>query len=191
MSHPLLNQGPIEQEVRTPPNIIARVVRAFGGPVELDPCAPTRSEPSFFARRYVREAENGLLIPWIDKTYVNPPFDDLETWLRKMREEASRGHRLVGLVPWRSHRDWFLEALETNPRPTVTFEPGVRFVGFKGIFPAPIALLAWHCVVPGRVVVEYRTEPRVGGWRNPWRPRVLDHRSGVRLGTLGVVHGGT
>jgi hypothetical protein len=145
--HPMLNTGEIDQEIRTPAEIIARVLVAFGGlGIALDPCAPTRSEPSFHADRYVREADNGLAIPWVDRTFVNPPFDPLEPWLEKAAAEASRGLRIVVLAPWRSHRAWFRRALASAD--SVTIEPIVRFHGFKAGFPAPIALLAWGCMVP-------------------------------------------
>lgn len=153
MGHPLLNRGgSIEQEVLTPPPLIARVMLAFGGrSIALDPCAPTKNEPSFFAERYVREADDGLGVSWVDRTFANPPFSDLEEWLAKAVAEANRpdAPRIVVLAPWRSHRAWFLDALKASPRrPTVTLEPGVRFVGHAAKFPAPIALVAWGCVVP-------------------------------------------
>lgn len=152
--HPMLNAGEIDQEIRTPAEIIARVLVAFGGQgIALDPCAPTRSDPSFAADRYVREAENGLAIPWGDRTFVNPPFDPLEPWLAKAQAEAARPRafleaprRIVLLVPWRSHRAWFRRAIASAD--SVTIEPIVRFHGFKAGFPAPIALLSWGCVVP-------------------------------------------
>jgi hypothetical protein len=143
----MLTAGTSEQEVRTPGEIIARVSEAFGGlGIALDPCAPTRSDPSFYAERYVREAENGLAVPWVDRTFVNPPFNDLVPWLEKAQTEAARGLRIVLLVPFRSHRAWFTRALASAD--SVTLEPGVRFVGFPTAFPAPIALLSWGCVVP-------------------------------------------
>jgi hypothetical protein len=145
--HPMLNTGEIDQEIRTPGEIIARVVMAFGGrEIALDPCAPTRSDPSFYAERYVREAENGLAVPWVDRTFVNPPFDPLEPWLEKAQAEAKRGIRIVVLAPWRTHRPWFRTALASAD--SVTIEPLVRFCGFRAGFPAPIALLSWRCVVP-------------------------------------------
>lgn len=163
-----LVQGSAEQEVRTPASIIARVCQAFrltGAPVfvpgiiALDPCAPTYSPPSFFAERYVREAENGLLIEWVDRTFVNPPFEDLIPWLEKAMIAAAQGHRIVLLVPLRSHRPWFRAAMRsTRSRERggvslhgggVVFEGGVRFEGHKANAPFPLVLLCWNCIVPG------------------------------------------
>lgn len=210
MGHPLLNKGEPEQEVLTPPGLIARVVAAFGGrSIALDPCSPTFSGSSVGAEAFIRDprfepgavwthevegrfvvvgprdgavlgrwsddgihdeiapasmldkkgawifgsssAPSGLEVPWVDRTFANPPFSDLEGWLAKALAEANRedAPRIVVLAPWRSHREWFLDALKAGPRrPTVTFEPGVRFIGHAAKFPAPIALVAWGCVVP-------------------------------------------
>lgn len=154
LTRAMLTAGASDQEIRTPDEIILRVRVAFGGlGIALDPCAPTRSDPSFAADRYVREAENGLAVPWVDRTFCNPPFNDLVPWLEKARAEAARPRafleaprRIVLLVPFRSHRAWFSRALASAD--SVTLEPGVRFVGFSSAFPAPIALLSWGCVVP-------------------------------------------
>lgn len=154
-----------EQEVRTPPDVIARIVRAFGGhSIALDPCAPTRSAPSFHADRYVREAENGLLFPWVDRTYANPPFADLAPWLEKAHQTAREAEaeglcpRIALLVPARTHRAWFQDALIscTRHNGAATFLRPVKFVGHKGAFPAPLALLSWNCVVEGPAVAAFR-----------------------------------
>lgn len=144
-AHPLLNYGSPPQEVLTPPWLAARMARAFGDHIALDPTAPSLSEPSFFAERYVREAEDGLSIPWVDRTYVNPPFDNLQPWLLKASAEAQRGIRVVVLAPFRSHRSWFRTALLSAKRATLL--DGVAFVGHSSPFPAPLALLTWNCVV--------------------------------------------
>lgn len=140
-----------EQEVRTPPDVIARVVAAFGGQaIALDPCAPTRSDPAFFAERYVREAENGLGLVWVDRSFFNPPFADLRPWLEHARTCAAAGARIVGLVPARTHRAWFQDAM-ISARAT-TFLGGVKFVGHKTPFPAPLCLISWNCVCNGPAV---------------------------------------
>lgn len=142
--------GDRPQEIRTPPEIIAMVLDAFEGPIALDPCAPTFSDPSFPADRYVREAENGLTVDWGDRTFVNPPFDDLRPWLRKAANTGAQGHRVILLTPWRSHRRWFREALQSTQ--VATFLDATKFVGYKTTFPVPLALLCWNCVAgPGLI----------------------------------------
>ena len=103
-------------------------------------------------------APSGLDVEWVDRTYVNPPFKTLEDWLAKARAtmSADPAKRLAVLAPWRSNRRWFLETLAHDPRPIVTLEPGLAFEGFAVVFPAPVAILSWGCVIepsPGGVVI--------------------------------------
>ncbi len=158
-----------EQEVCTPPDLIHAIVRAFGGPIELDPCSPSAQVPSFHAARRVRYGQGadglGGLSPdlaWVDRTFVNPPFEELAPWLAKaMREHDAVYSGNPGLVPrdaWRcailcplrSHRPWFraaaAHAAETGGG--LTLLPGIKFVGHKTIFPAPLCLLSWGVLVP-------------------------------------------
>lgn len=152
-----------EQEVRTPPDVIARVVRAFGGqPIALDPCAPSKSPPAFYADRYVRagDPEHGLIVPWVDRTYANPEFADLVPWLAKARLHAAQAHRprIVLLVPVRTHRAWFQAAVLSTAAlgGAVAFLGPVKFVGHKGAFPAPLCLISWNCVAEGPIVGGFR-----------------------------------
>lgn len=204
--HPALNNRDAEQEIRTPPSIIRRVEAAFRGPIALDPCAPSFSDPTFFSERYVCDprfepgavwthaaegeffvsarraggvlgrwgddgvadevapaslldpkgswrfvsspAPSGLDVEWPDRTFVNEPFADLEVWLAKFVREFDRdpSARRVMLVPWRSHRAWFVNAIDYTGA-AITFEPLVRFAGYKAGFPMPIALISTGCRV--------------------------------------------
>lgn len=93
-------------------------------------------------------APSGLDVEWPDRTFVNEPFGDLEEWLGKFVREFDRDPlaRRVMLVPWRSHRAWFVDAIERTGA-AVTFEPSVRFAGYKAGFPMPIALISTACRV--------------------------------------------
>lgn len=160
-----------EQEVLTPPELIHAIVRAFGGGIELDPCAPSVQAPSFQATNRVRYGwgANGLggLEPdleWPDRTFVNPPFEELAPWLEKARiwgacsrggfsstlPDAMEPRRLALLCPLRSHRPWFRAAAAhaAEHGGGLTLLPGIKFVGHKSIFPAPLCLLSWGVVIP-------------------------------------------
>lgn len=93
-------------------------------------------------------APSGLGVEWPDRTFVNEPFADLEEWLAKFVREFDRDPlaRRVMLVPWRSHRPWFVDAIERS-NAWIAFEPLVRFAGYKAGFPMPIALISTACRV--------------------------------------------
>lgn len=66
----------------TPPSILAAL-----GPFDLDPCAPAvRPWPT--AARHFTRADNGLMLPWFGRVWLNPPYDteQLGRWLARMAE---------------------------------------------------------------------------------------------------------
>lgn len=132
-----------EQEVLTPPSVIAIVEDLFQGPIALDPCAPSHTPPIFKAERYVTIEEDGLSIEWVNKTYVNPPYNDLRPWLSKAMETAKSGHKVILLVPVRTWRKWFYEAMADCDH--IVWLPPVAFAGHKQAFPFPLCLLCWNC----------------------------------------------
>lgn len=96
----------LSTEYWTPDEIMDPVREYFGGTIDLDPAThpsnPTR------ARFFFTEADDGLAQSWnIDADpdyfadiFVNPPFGKgLRDWVKKIREAAERGHRVVALLP--------------------------------------------------------------------------------------------
>lgn len=45
------------------------------------------------------EKANGLMRPWLDATFCNPPWGDIGPWVTKAGFEANRGVRSVLLLP--------------------------------------------------------------------------------------------
>lgn len=134
---------PREQEILTPP-WLPELLRKEWGSILLDPCAP-RGDSSFLARsRYCGgEHDNGLIEPWLDRTYCNPPYRDLKLWLAKARAEAVKksSPKLALLVPARTSRKWYRAALDD--RWVVELDP-VKFHGFDAGFPAPLHLICFN-----------------------------------------------
>lgn len=80
----MANLSPIKSRINktnewlTPPEIF-RVLGEF----DLDPCAPVyRPWPT--AREHFTIKDNGLLLPWAGRVWLNPPYDNLEPWLKRM-----------------------------------------------------------------------------------------------------------
>jgi hypothetical protein len=146
-----------EQEVCTPDWIVDVVRRTFGGEIALDPCAPSKPENPLIAVGNYTEADNGLLLPWRDRSYFNPPYADLQAWLEKAAHEARHGFRIVGLFPHRPHRRWFHPPLRGAE--VVSLNYNVKFRGHKNAFPAPLDLVGWNCSIPD--LGERETDRRV------------------------------
>jgi transcriptional regulator with XRE-family HTH domain len=78
----------------TPPWILKAVEEAFGR-ISIDPCWDPRS--FVVADRYIDEKANGLTSQWSGQlAFVNPPFSDHSTWVR--RANAAFAKKEVSVV---------------------------------------------------------------------------------------------
>lgn len=93
---------------------------------------------------------DSLQIDWDARsTFVNEPFDDLETWLRKVVAEAAKAttRQIVMIGPFRTHRSWFPGLIKTAAS-LVTLHYNVKFKGHLNAVPFPLFLASWNCVIP-------------------------------------------
>lgn len=135
--------GKREQEILTATWILEALQQEWGGCIMLDPCSDA-SEHVGCLRRYVHPAQDGLALPWYDRTYCNPPYGDLKAWLAKAMLEHVRwkpAQRIALLCPVRTHRPWYRQALDTTT--AVVELASVKFHGYDQAFPAPLHLLCW------------------------------------------------
>lgn len=129
------------QEILTPRWILDWLVKEWNG-IALDPCADSSGNVPADVR-YVGMFTDGLHASWDDRTFINPPYKDLKTWLAKTLEQAgSLERRITVLCPVRSHREWWRSAMERADR--VIFLPPIAFVGYSQTFPEPVCLLCFN-----------------------------------------------
>lgn len=101
----------------TPPDIVAAVYEAFGGPPALDPCSNEHATVGA-GTEYRLPDHDGLVESWCFPTiFVNPPYGfDRERgtrigdWLRRCVEASTNGSEVIALVPvspntthWKRH----------------------------------------------------------------------------------------
>ena len=96
----------------TPTQFIRRLHSAIGGLFDLDPCSG--AEPIPIAKTRFDIEDNGLARDWTgyDSIYVNPPYSDLERWMKKVTREASRDDAdapslIMCLLPGNTSTQWF------------------------------------------------------------------------------------
>ena len=135
----------------TPPEFLAAVTEAFG-PIELDPC--WHPESNVVAARTISLPECGLSADWASNglTYINPPFGDVASWIRKANDEWERGAvtKQVLLFPASrlDIREFFDRSI--HKATTLILRERLRFHrSSKGgmSYPAPFALVlaCWGC----------------------------------------------
>jgi phage N-6-adenine-methyltransferase len=97
----------------TPKNLIRTLQNAIGGLFDLDPAAGAE-ECKISEKRFTKE-DNGLAQDWgesHDTVWLNPPYSDLETWLKKVISEINRPDQrspslILCLLPSNTSTQWF------------------------------------------------------------------------------------
>jgi len=96
----------------TPTQFVRRLHSAIGGLFDLDPCSG--AEPNPIATTRFTAEDNGLAQDWTgyDTVYVNPPYSNLEDWMKKVNREANRSEDdapslIMTLLPGNTSTQWF------------------------------------------------------------------------------------
>lgn len=152
----------------TPPEFMDAIYEVFGE-IDVDPCAHPLS-PVRAARRIMpSEGGDGLTEDWgRGFAYVNPPYSELLTWLRRAHHQWASGNldRVVCLVPVRTDSAWFHDTLSVDAH-IYLLRGRVRFLDPRGLRqPTPFSLmLAAMGITEAH---RRRFEHRVPGF---WMPR--------------------
>lgn len=108
-----------------------RSIEAEEGPFDVDVCANAGNAkvPRFFSVE-----DDGLAQPWRGVCWMNPPYGrEISKWVKKARESAEAGAKVVCLLPARTDTRWWHDHIEGRAR--VRFLKGR--VHFNGTGPAP------------------------------------------------------
>lgn len=82
----------------TPPDLVRSM-----GVFDLDPCASLRQQEPLANIEYRWPEDDGLLLPWHGRVFVNPPFSELQMWVNRF---VLHGNGVL-LVPARIEVGWF------------------------------------------------------------------------------------
>lgn len=89
----------------TPPHILDAL-----GPFDLDPCASPAPRPWPTAAKHYTREDNGLMMPWHGRVWLNPPYGGPHTigpWMRRM----ARHNRGAALIFARTETEVFFETV--------------------------------------------------------------------------------
>lgn len=76
------------------------------GEFDLDPCACSEPRPWATARRHISLPENGLLAPWAGRVWLNPPYDDTESWLERLARHGEGTALVFSRTETDAWHDW-------------------------------------------------------------------------------------
>jgi hypothetical protein len=111
-------------------------------------CSPHARELARMIQAEIRAefaGRSGHAVPWVDRTYVNPPFGDkgpeclLATFGDFCAAFARAQVECALLCPMRSHRKWWRRDVLRAADAIVFLDP-LKFEGFAQSFPAPLCL---------------------------------------------------
>lgn len=101
-------EGCLDTTWQTPPELVERVARYFGGEVPFDVCTAPNNPTG--AKHFFTEADDALIRQWPRRWYCNPPYGKALTkggWLEKIADEGSKcdqGLVLVSAARWEQHQ---------------------------------------------------------------------------------------
>lgn len=137
----MISPGTRPQEIYTPQIVLDVVAEVWPEGIALDPCAGPDSLVQAFDEYCGGLHTDGLVAPWANRTYFNPPYKDLKAWLFKAAVESTKGHEIIGLFPVRTHRRWWREIIFEAD--AISWMDPLKFKGYLQAFPAPLCLVYW------------------------------------------------
>ena len=127
----------------TPPEIVERVRRVFGGSIGLDPCSNANSVVHA-EEEYRLPEHDGLHESWNWRTiYVNPPYGrGIGDWLCRCAMASMEGSGVIALIPAAPDTKAWRDQVECAQ--AVCFVHGrITFLGAPSAAPMPSAIVYW------------------------------------------------
>lgn len=106
----------------TPPTIIESL-----GIFDLDPCSPI-VRPWNTALHHYTEEDNGLIKPWFGRVWCNPPYSNIEEWLKKCAEYGNVTALVFARTETKAFHNWVWPSADS----IFFFEKRLRFYKITG-----------------------------------------------------------
>jgi len=118
----------------TPQYILDAVITCMGA-IDLDPASNSHEIPNVPAARHYTIQDNGLVLPWEGRLFLNPPFGPgVERWFSKLFLERAAGRTTEAIVLWKSATETAAWKTLTAISCRVCFPSSrIRFVGPAGV----------------------------------------------------------
>lgn len=101
---------PLSDEWSTPPEVFGPLNEEFGFTLDASAKHWNAKTTRFFGPD---ESGGGLTLPWDSGiVWLNPPYSDIASWLKKAIVEADKGATVVCLLPLSPDRHWWRDCVE-------------------------------------------------------------------------------
>lgn len=133
------NRGKSKQVVATPPRFVRAVEYKLKERFTWDLAA---THENFKAPNYFSKGENSFLQKWHKLKgllWLNPEYDDIESWAAKSFIESCQGARIVMLVPASVGSNWFRDYIHEKTR-TIFVNGRIVFLGSTQGYPKDLIL---------------------------------------------------
>ena len=147
-----------ENDYKTPPEIYKKALEYFGlSEFSLDVCCSDNHIPAIM--HYSLPNYDGLIMPWVNFSWCNPPYNECKKWIEKAyKENKEKDIVIVMLLPVRTETKYFQEYILKNDKCLIQFlKKGYKFLNKDGlemgIFKNPLALVYFMPVaLPNRLL---------------------------------------
>lgn len=148
---PSMRRHRSDQEVETPPELIAAIVDRFGEiTIDLAATPANTKAAKFFGPKVDSLSQDWAKAIGDGIGWLNPPFGNIEPWASKCREtEEALSHEaaLLMLVPASVGSNWYRNHVHGIAW-SIALSPRVRFVGHAQAFPKDLILCAYGARFP-------------------------------------------
>ena len=137
MNHALTSSN--KQDWGTPTDFFSRVNSLWN--LNKDVCA---SDHNHKLPDYWTEQQNALERDWTPfRCWMNPPYKDIEIWLKKANDESLKGCLVVALIPYRPDTKWWSNYVRGKGH-LIEVIGRLKFEGADASAPFPSALVVYH-----------------------------------------------
>lgn len=141
MSNLQVHFSSLTDKWNTPQSIYQQLDEEFH--FDFDPCPSNFFRETLFERPQSTEIDrDGLLCEWGDVNFVNPPYSQIDRWIKKGWKEFRKGKTVIFLIPSRTDTVWWHEYVMKATE--IRFIRGrLKFGDAKNSAPFPSAIIVF------------------------------------------------
>jgi len=125
ITEPIADASAGSDDWYTPPHIFDALKLRF----DCDPASPEGGVPWIPVDHYHTELEDGLVVPWHGRVWMNPPYSAPGPWLERLRVHGNG----IGLVAGDTSTGWWHENVPSRASVVCFLRNRVRFLRDNGI----------------------------------------------------------